>query len=89
MEIYEIRVGGHLGELMLSAFPALSAEICGPDTVLRGPICDRSALHGVLAQVDSMHLELIELRRVPRGARELPDDGDADQPRPRSDSQHE
>jgi hypothetical protein len=66
MEIYEIRVRGHLGELMLSAFPALSAEICGSDTVLRGPIRDRSALHGVLAQVDSMHLELIELRRVPR-----------------------
>ncbi|HJS96999.1 MAG TPA: hypothetical protein VJ741_22210 [Solirubrobacteraceae bacterium] len=65
MEIYEIRVRGHLGELMLSAFPALSAEICGPDTVLRGPICDRSALHGVLSQVESMHLELIELRRVP------------------------
>jgi hypothetical protein len=71
MEIYEIRVRGHLGELMLSAFPALSAEICGPDTVLRGPICDRSALHGVLAQVDSMHLELIELRRVRRGTPEL------------------
>ena len=38
--------------------------------VLRGPICDRSALHGVLAQVDSMHLELIELRRVRRGTTE-------------------
>jgi hypothetical protein len=67
MEIYEIRVRGHLGELMLSAFPALSAEICGPDTVLRGPLCDQSALHGVLAQADSMHLELIELRLVRRG----------------------
>ena len=89
MEIYEIRIRGHLGELMLSAFPTLSAEICGPDTVLRGPICDRSALHGVLAQVGSMHLELIELRRVPRGARGLPDGGDAYSPRPRSDSGHE
>jgi hypothetical protein len=73
MEIYEIRVRGHLGELMLSAFPALSAEIRGPDTVLQGPICDQSALHGVLAQVDSMHLELIELRRVPRRPTETPD----------------
>lgn len=64
METYEIRVRGHLGELMRGAFPALSAEIAGPDTVLRGPIRDRSALHGVLAQLESMHLELIELRRL-------------------------
>jgi hypothetical protein len=70
MEIYEIRVRGHLGELMLSAFPVLSAEVCGPDTVLRGPIRDRATLRGVLAQLDSMHLELIELRRLPRGAPE-------------------
>lgn len=89
MEIYEIRVRGHLGELMRGAFPSLSAEICGPDTVLRGPVCDRSALHGVLAQVDSMHLELIELRRVARGETGLPDDRDAYSPRPRSDSGHE
>jgi len=77
MEIYEIRVRGHLGELMLCAFPELSGEICGPDTVLRGPIRDRATLHGVLARVDSMHLELIELRRVVRGATELPDEGGA------------
>jgi hypothetical protein len=89
MEIYEIRVRGHLGELMLSAFPALSAEICGPDTVFRGPLRDRSALYGVLAQVDSMHLELIELRRVARGATGLTDDGDAYSPLPRSDLEHE
>lgn len=75
MEIYEIRLRGHLGELMLGAFPGLSAEIRGPDTVLRGPIRDRATLHGVLAQVDSMHLELIELHRVARGATGLPDVG--------------
>jgi hypothetical protein len=77
MEIYEIRVRGHLGELMLSAFPGLSAEICGPDTVLRGPMRDQATLHGVLAQVDSMHLELLELRCVARGATGLPDRGGA------------
>jgi hypothetical protein len=89
MEIYEIRIHGHLGELMRDAFPALSAEICGADTVLRGPIRDRSALHGLLAQVDSMHLELIELRRVARGTTGLPHEGDASLPLPRKDSKHE
>jgi hypothetical protein len=68
MERYEIRLRGHLGALMLAAFPSLSAEICGSDTVLRGPIQDRAALHGVLAQVESFGLELIELRRLPAGA---------------------
>jgi hypothetical protein len=77
MEIYEIRVRGHLGELLQGAFPALSAETRGRDTVLRGPICDRSALHGVLAQVEAMHLELIALRRLPPRTTGLPDKGDA------------
>jgi len=77
MERYEIRLRGHLGKLILAAFPALSAEISGPDTVLRGPIRDRAALHGVLAQVESLHLELIELRRLPEAANGLPNQGDA------------
>jgi len=80
MERYEIRLHGHLGALMLTAFPSLSAEMCGSDTVLRGPIQDRAALHGVLAQVESFGLELIELRRLPVRARELPDTGEAKLP---------
>jgi hypothetical protein len=80
MKRYEIRLAGHLGELMLAAFPTLSAEICGPDTVLRGAIRDRATLHGVLAQVESFGLELIELRRLPEAASGLPDEGDAQLP---------
>ena len=78
MQRYEIRLAGHLGALMLAAFPSLSAEICGSDTVLRGPIQDRAALHGVLAQVESFGLELIELRRLPARGIGLPDTGDGE-----------
>ena len=67
MKCYEIRLGGHLGGLMLAAFPTLSAETRGPDTVLRGAIPDQATLHGVLAQVEAFRLELIELRRLPDG----------------------
>jgi hypothetical protein len=35
-------------------------------TVLRGAVADRSALHGVLAQIEVLGLELLELRRLPR-----------------------
>lgn len=61
---YEIRVRGHLGASMQGAFPALQAEIRNEDTVLQGALADQSALHGVLAQIEALGLELLELRRL-------------------------
>ena len=43
---YLIRIRGHLGATMLSAFPALVPQQHGADTVLTG-LLDRSALYGV------------------------------------------
>jgi hypothetical protein len=62
---YQIRVRGHLGTAMLRAFPALHAEAQGHDTLLRG-VADQAALHGVLAQIEALGLELLEVRRLPR-----------------------
>ena len=62
---YEIRVRGHLGAMMRRAFPALHAEMRDEDTLLRGALADQSALHGVLAQIEALGLELLELRRLP------------------------
>ena len=62
---YRILVRGHLGETMRSAFPALQAEASGGDTVLTGPLPDRAALYGVLAQIEALGLELLEVRRLP------------------------
>jgi hypothetical protein len=62
---YRIRVRGRLGETMRSAFPALQAEASGGDTVLTGPLPDRAALHGVLAEIEALGLELLEVRRLP------------------------
>ncbi len=62
---YEIWVRGHLGEMMRSAFPALRAQQRGEDTVLVGALPDRAALHGVLAEIDALGLELLEVRRLP------------------------
>ncbi len=61
---YKIRVRGHLGATMLGAFPALRAETQGQDTLLRGAVADQAALHGVLAQIEALGLELIEVRRL-------------------------
>jgi hypothetical protein len=49
---------------MLRAFPALHAETGGDDTLLEGAIADQAALHGVLARVESLGLELLEVRRL-------------------------
>jgi hypothetical protein len=61
---YQIRVRGHLGAAMLRAFPTLHATARGRDTLLRG-IADQAALHGALARVEELGLELIEVRRWP------------------------
>ena len=62
---YEIRVRGHLGEMMRSAFPALRARPRGADTVLTGTLPDQAALYGVLAEIEALGLELLEIRRLP------------------------
>jgi hypothetical protein len=62
---YEIWVGGHLGELIRTAFPDLHVQVRGRDTVMSGVLADQAALFGVLGQVEALGLELIEVRRAP------------------------
>jgi len=71
---YAIRIRGHLGDTVLSAFPVLESRRHGADTVLTG-LLDRSALYGVLAEVEALGLDLVEVRRLmpsPRSVRPLP-----------------
>jgi len=65
---YQIRLRGHLGATTLRAFPALQAKTRDQDTLLQG-ITDQAALHGVLAQVEALGLELLEVRRLPKSKR--------------------
>ena len=60
---YTIRIRGRLGSTALSAFPSLGAEVESGETVLTGWLEDRSALFGVVAQIELLGLDLIELRR--------------------------
>ena len=59
---YPIRVRGHLGPAMRRAFPALHTETRGQDTLLQGAVADQAALHGVLAQIEALGLELLDAR---------------------------
>ena len=68
-----IRINGHLGATMLSAFAALAPQHHGADTVLTG-LLDQSALYGVLAEIEAFGLDLLELRKLApdRGSPESP-----------------
>ena len=63
--LYEIRVRGRLGPTALSAFPSMVSESKAGETVLSGLLQDRSALFGVLAQIEALGLDLVELRQIP------------------------
>ena len=60
---YEFRVRGVLSERELSAFPDLVAVTRGRDTVLVGTLPDQAALFGVLAQIEALALQLLDVRR--------------------------
>ena len=61
--LYVIRINGHLGATVRSAFPAMAAHHHGAHTVLTG-LLDRSALYGVLAEIETLGLDLLEIRQL-------------------------
>jgi hypothetical protein len=60
---YMIRINGHLGPTVLSAFPALAPQHRGAHTLLTG-LLDRSALYGVLAEIEALGLDLLEIQKL-------------------------
>jgi len=60
---YMIRINGHLGATLLSAFPALAPRHDGAHTVLTGML-DCSALYGVLAEIEALGLDLLEIQKL-------------------------
>ena len=68
---YTIRIHGHLGAMVLSAFPTMDARQQGADTVLTGRL-DHSALYGVLSDIESLGLELLEVRQETPGKGRAP-----------------
>ena len=76
--LYSIRIRGHLGATVLSAFPALVPRWHGADTVLTG-LLDRSALYGVLAEVEALGLDLVGIRQL-RLQDRSPESGDSRSP---------
>jgi hypothetical protein len=59
---YRIQVRGQLGPHWATWFDGISlVETAGGDTTLTGRLADQSALHGVLARVRDLGLELVSV----------------------------
>jgi hypothetical protein len=70
---YMIRVNGHLGATILCAFPAMTSQRDGADTLLTG-LLSRSAVYGVLAEIEALGLDLLEVRQLAAKPEPAPND---------------
>ncbi len=62
---YEIRIAGHLDQRWAAWFDGLALTHRSDETtVLRGPVADQAALHGLLQKVRDLGLPLVSVARV-------------------------
>jgi hypothetical protein len=64
---YEIRVSGLVPQELLVEIEGMNAVVEPVHTVLRGPVVDQAALHGIINRLQLVGLDLIEVRRLPDG----------------------
>ncbi|MEO8695884.1 MAG: hypothetical protein ABI658_20355 [Acidimicrobiales bacterium] len=70
---YEIRVKGHLGSRWMAWFDGLSITDEGDGTtVIRGPLVDQAALHGLLQKLRDIGIPLVSLAELPLDASTAP-----------------
>jgi hypothetical protein len=71
---YEIRLKGHLAARWAAWFDGLSLTQAGDGTtVLRGPVADQAALHGLLQKVRDLGLPLVAVNQIDPGPADGPD----------------
>ncbi|HEX5095932.1 MAG TPA: hypothetical protein VFX21_07965 [Acidimicrobiia bacterium] len=62
---YEIRINGHLGSRWAAWFDGFCVTNEGDGTaVLRGPIVDQAALHGLLDKLRDLGIPLVSLTPI-------------------------
>ncbi len=61
---YEIRVQGVLDERWSAWFDGMSIDNDDDVTVIRGPLVDQAALHGVLARLRDLGIPLVSVRPI-------------------------
>jgi hypothetical protein len=63
--VYEIRLRGYVDERRARQFEGLTRIMLPEgDTLLRGPVLDQAALHGILSRIRDMGVPLVYVRCV-------------------------
>jgi hypothetical protein len=62
---YAFRVRGRLSPDIIAALHPLCTTECTTETVLRGTVVDQAALHGLIARLEQLGVELVGLSRLP------------------------
>jgi hypothetical protein len=62
---YEFRVAGKLSDRARTAFDDMEVVDAPPETIIRGAVVDESHLHGILALLQSMGLQVVAMNQVP------------------------
>jgi hypothetical protein len=66
--VYQIRIGGHLGQEWTDWFEDLTITLEEEgDTLLTGPVVDQAALYGLLKKVRDLGLPLVSVNPVEPG----------------------
>ena len=68
---YEIRVRGRLPDDLVQELQYMTGRVEPTQTLLRGRIPDQPALYGILDRLQSVGIELIEVRQVAAEAEDL------------------
>ena len=79
-EVYRIVVRDEIGERFALAFEGMKVEARGGQTILTGEIIDQPHLHGILARINGLGLELLSVECLS----EKPYDNESSHP-PRAD----
>jgi hypothetical protein len=66
--VYRLEVEGRVGPEWAAWFGAATVEAVNGTSVLQLVVADQSELHGLLRRVHDLHLPLVSLSRVARGA---------------------
>jgi hypothetical protein len=61
---YEFRVTGRLSEHVRGAFPDMTVLDVPPETVIFGDVVDDSHMHGVLALIQNLGLQVVSVNRL-------------------------
>ena len=67
---YEFRIKGRLSDTLCGEFEEFTAAVQPAETVMRGQVRDQAELHGLLDRIQSLGLELLEVRRVSERTRD-------------------